>query len=222
MGPVVIIVVMPRTARIVLPGVPHHVTQRGNQKQQVFFDDEDRAAYLALLRENATRYGVRVLAYCLMSNHIHVVCIPNRKDSLARAIGRTHFTYTSHVNLKFGRHGHLWQNRFYSCPMDEPHTLTALAYVEMNPVRARMVEHAWDYSWSSAKAHCYSHTESTLLNLTRWRGHFTALEWRESLKMTAESEAFANRIRVCTHKGRALGDASFQRRVAEELQQRKK
>lgn len=210
---------MPRTARIVLPGVPHHITQRGNEKQQVFLDDGDCIKYLALLREEGGEHGMRVLGYCLMPNHIHIVGIPAREDSLANAIGKTHFRYTSHAKGRYGRHGHLWQNRFYSCPMDENHTVRALGYVELNPVRARMVEQAWDYVWSSAKAHCFSHTESTLMDLKRWRSRFTAVEWRESLRQTAENVVFTNKIRVCTHRGRPLGDVAFQERVARFLKE---
>ena len=212
---------MARTARIVLPGVPHHITQRGNQKQQVFFDDHDRAVYLALLRENATEHGIRIVAYCLMPNHVHIVGIPAREESLAKGIGRTHFRYTEHIHAKLKTQGHLWQNRFYSCPMDEPHTLNALAYVELNPVRAGLVCDAWDYTWSSAKAHCYSNAESTLLNLKRWRSHFTAVEWRESLRLAADDIAFANKVRVYTHKGRPLGDHVFQQRAEEIMRARK-
>jgi len=212
---------MARTARIVLPGVPHHITQRGNRKQQVFFDDHDRAVYLALLRENAAEHGIRIVAYCLMPNHLHIVGIPAHEESLAKGIGRTHFRYTEHLHAKLETQGHLWQNRFYSCPMDEPHTLNALAYVELNPVRAGFVCDAWDYRWSSAKAHCYSNTESTLLNLKRWRSHFTAAEWRESLRLAADNIAFANKIRVYTHKGRPMGDHDFQQRAAETIKARK-
>ncbi len=204
---------MPRTARIVLPGVPHHITQRGNHRQQVFFDDHDRIVYLASLRENARAHGMRILAYCLMPNHVHIVGIPTHEDSLAKAVGQTHYQYTGHLHARLKTHGHLWQSRFYSCPMDEPHTLSALGYVELNPVRAGLVRDAWDYVWSSAKAHCYSHAESTLLNLKRWRSHFTAVEWRESLRLAADDIAFANKIRVYTHKGRPLGDRAFQQRA---------
>ncbi|MBX3176796.1 MAG: transposase [Candidatus Hydrogenedentes bacterium] len=204
---------MPRTARIVLPGVPHHITQRGNNRQQVFFDDADHKAYLAMLREEALDHGFRILGYCLMPNHVHIVGIPARKASLARTVGAANFRYTVHAKRKYRRHGHLWQGRFYSCPMDENHTIRALCYVELNPVRAGMQSLAWEYTWSSAKAHSFSHAESSLLNLERWRGRFTALEWREHLLETSGNTAFLNRIRYCTQKGRPLGDADFEKRA---------
>ncbi len=109
--------VMPRVARIVIPGCPHHITQRGNNRQDVFFVDEDRDAYLRMLGEQAERFGVRVEAYCLMSNHVHLVATPRHADSLAKAIGRTHWLYTQYVNRLHGRSGHLWQNRFFSCAL---------------------------------------------------------------------------------------------------------
>ncbi|MBI4559227.1 MAG: transposase, partial [Candidatus Hydrogenedentes bacterium] len=136
---------MSRVARIVVPGVYHHITQRGNNGQDVFFVDDDRRVYLALLREQARRFEFRVEGYCLMSNHVHVVGVPEREESLAKAIGRTHFLYTQYVNRRHGRGGHLWQNRFFSCPMDEDYAWHGLAYVELNPVRAGRVRKAWEW-----------------------------------------------------------------------------
>jgi len=208
---------MPRTARIVIPGVPHHITQRGNEKQQVFFEDDDYVKYLALLREESASNGMRILGYCLMPNHVHIIGIPAREDSLANVIGTTHFRYTSYTKPKYGRHGHLWQSRFYSCPMDENHSIRALCYVELNPVRARIVQPAWEYTWSSARAHCFAGTASTLMNLGRWRTRFAPEEWREFLENSAGNAEFTNRIRTCTHKGRPLGDAEFQKHVARYL-----
>jgi len=129
---------MPRNARIVIPGVPHHVTQRGNNRQDVFFVDGDRVRYLDLLRDQCAHEGVRVLAYCLMTNHVHLVAAPGEEDGLQRAVGRSHFLYTQYINRLHRRSGHLWQGRFFSCPPDDAHALDALRYVEMNPVRARM------------------------------------------------------------------------------------
>ena len=145
---------MVRHARIVLPGVAHHVTQRGNDRQDIFFGDGDRRQYLAYLRESAQREGVELSAYCLMTNHVHLVVTPEREDSLARALGRTHLLYAQYVFKAQGRSGHLWQSRFYSCALDEAHAHNAAAYVELNPVRAAMVSAPWEYAWSSAAGHC--------------------------------------------------------------------
>ena len=128
-----------------MTGCVHHVTQRGNNRQDVFFVDDDRRVYLELLAQQAPRFGLSVQGYCLMTNHVHL---------LAKTLGRTHFLYTQYVNRLHGRSGHLWQNRFYSCALDEPQQWAALGYVERNPVRARLVRLAWRYEWSSAAAHC--------------------------------------------------------------------
>jgi len=112
---------MPRVARIVIPGVPHHITQRGNNRLAVFFVDDDRRVYLELLRAQSERFGLKVLGYCLMTNHVHLVATPAGEESLAKAVGRTHFLYTQYVNRLHRRSGHLWQNRFYSCALDEVH-----------------------------------------------------------------------------------------------------
>ncbi|MFC1588384.1 transposase, partial [Planctomycetota bacterium] len=145
---------MPRVARIVIPGIPHHVTQRGNNKQDVFLVKADRSVYLQILSEQGEHFGLLIDGYCLMTNHIHLIVTPQREESLAKAIGRTHWRYTQYINRLHNRSGHLWQNRFYSCPLDERHFLQAMLYVERNPVRAGMHRLAWKYPFSSAAAHC--------------------------------------------------------------------
>jgi putative transposase len=180
----------------------------------VFFDEEDYKVYLSLLREEAAANHLRVVGYCLMPNHIHIVGVPQREESLSNSVGKTHFRYTAHTKLKYRRFGHLWQSRFYSCPMDENHTIRALCYVELNPVRASLTSFAWDYTWSSARAHCNAHARSTIMDIARWRQRFTVEEWREFLIETAGDTVFLNAIRKCTHKGRPLGDAAFQARAA--------
>ncbi len=203
---------MPRAARIVLPGVAHHITQRGNQKQRVFFDDQDRRKYLDLLQEKAEGHGLRILAYSLMTNHVHIVGVPSREDSLALAVGGTHFAYTAFIGKKYTHNGHLWQSRFYSCPMDEPHTLNALAYVELNPVRAGMETSAWNYAWSSASAHCVEKMVDPLLDLERWRAQFSLEEWRQTLCASEHMRGMAEKIRSHTHRGRPLGSQAFFRK----------
>ncbi len=127
--------------------VPHHVTQRGNNRQQVFFSDAQRRFYLTLLAEHAERNRLTVLGYCLMPNHVHAVVVPMAETAMAKAFGRTHNIYARHLNALRRRSGHLWQNRFYSAPLDRSHLLRALRYVDLNPVRARLVERAEDYRW---------------------------------------------------------------------------
>ncbi len=145
---------MPRVARIVIPGFPHHITQRGNNRQDVFFVEDDRRVYLQTLFGQALRFGLDIEGYCLMTNHVHLIATPRRPDSLAKALGRAHYLYTLYVNRLHGRNGHLWQNRFFSCALDEGHYWTAMTYVELNAVRAGLARTAWRYEWSSAAAHC--------------------------------------------------------------------
>ena len=145
---------MARTARVVIPRVAHHVTQRGNNRQDVFFVDADREVFLRYLREAATRFALQVEAYCLMTNHVHLVVTPEHEDSLAGALKRVDQLYAQYVNRLHGRSGHMWGNRFFSCPLDTNHSGRALVYVERNPVRAGLCRQAWQWRWSSAAAHC--------------------------------------------------------------------
>ena len=129
---------MPRRPRFVLPGVPHHITQRGNNRQDVFFCDQDRVLYLQMLQHHALRHQTRVLAWCLMTNHVHLILIPETPESLALTLGQAHSQYSLEQNRRQRRVGHLWQNRFFSCALEPSHLLAAMHYVELNPVRAGM------------------------------------------------------------------------------------
>mgnify|MGYP001613308637 CR=1 FL=1 len=144
---------MARMARIAVPGVPYHVTQRGNRRQPVFFGEADYRTYLHLLQEQRLRWGLQVWAYCLMTNHVHLIVVPDHAQSLARGVGETHQRYTRYINFREGWRGYLWQGRFASVPLDEPHLIAAMRYVERNPVEAGVVQRAEDYPWSSARAH---------------------------------------------------------------------
>ncbi|UCH34135.1 MAG: transposase [Armatimonadota bacterium] len=203
---------MPRVARIVAPGVPYHVTQRGNNRQDVFFADDDRRFYLALLKEQARGYGLVVLGYCLMPNHLHLVVTPRAADSLAKAIGRTHFIYTQYINRLHGRSGHLWHGRFYSCALDEAHCWAALCYVERNPVRAGLVARAWRYEWSSAAAHCGRTDRSRLLDLKQWSQTWDARRWKQWLVRPEDDERM-RQVRAHTGTGRPLGSDRFVSRL---------
>ncbi|MBF0263527.1 MAG: transposase [Magnetococcales bacterium] len=144
---------MARIARVVAPGLPHHVTQRGNRRQQTFFEEQDYQVYLDLMAEGCARFGVEIWAYCLMPNHVHLIAVPRTEESLRLAIGEAHRRYTRHVNFRQRWRGHLWQGRFASFPLDEAYLLAAARYVELNPVRARMVSLPQEYPWSSARSH---------------------------------------------------------------------
>ena len=141
---------MSRIARVILPGCAHHLTQRGVRSMAVFRDDEDRQLYLQLLTEQARLHRLRFLSWCLMTNHVHLIVVPRRPETLARAVGEAHRRYTWQVNRREGVRGYLFQGRFFSCPLDESHGLAAIRYVERNPVRAGIVLQAWEYPWSSA------------------------------------------------------------------------
>src|SRR5438552_3548605 len=145
---------MCRIARVIIPGSPHHVTQRGIRRFDIFREKADRDLYMDLFAKNSRRFGLRVCAYCLMSNHVHFVAIPERQDSLWKTFHRCHSAYAVEFNLKYGLAGHLFQGRPFSTVLDERHFWSAIRYVELNPVRAGMVRHAEDYVWSSAVAHC--------------------------------------------------------------------
>jgi putative transposase len=199
---------MPRVARIVIPGVPHHVTQRGNNRQDVFFVDDDRVAYLKLLAEQCALYDVRILGYCLMTNHVHHVLVPPRGDALAKALGRTHWRYTQYVNRMHGRSGHLWQNRFFSSAMDDDHCLLATRYAERNPLRAGLCRTAKRYRWSSAAAHCSGKDALGVLDMNTWNKLAAGLDWENELSLMVEPPD-ARRIRLSSHTGRPLASDSF-------------
>ena len=202
---------MPRTARIVFEDVPHHVIQRGNNRQDVFFVPDDYRVYLDILKKQSEKYGLSVLGYCLMTNHIHVIAVPKKGDSLAKAVGRAGFIYTQYINRFHKRSGHLWQNRFFSCALDDEHLWTALAYIERNPVRTKAVRFAWEYTWSSAGPHTGSLENDTLLDLETWRSFWDDSAWKDFLGTRGDDEI--GRIRLCTNRGRPLGSDSFMSKI---------
>ncbi len=144
---------MARLARIVIPGIPHHVTQRGNRRGKVFFGPDDYRCYLHLLTEAAENSATEVWAYCLMPNHVHLIVVPSYEDGLRAMFSEAHRRYTRRINVRNKWTGHLWQGRFGSVAMDEAHLANAVRYVSLNPVRAKMVRSADDWAWSSARAH---------------------------------------------------------------------
>ncbi|MGD0499909.1 MAG: transposase [Bryobacteraceae bacterium] len=200
---------MARLARIVAPGCWHHVTQRGNRRQTVFFDDTDRAMYLRLLVRHCRATSVGISGYCLLGNHVHLIAVPTRETGLSRALGRTHNDYARWSNLRRGETGHVWQNRFYSCPLDERHRWEALRYVELNPVRAGLAPEAEGWPWSSAAAHLAGMDRTGILDLTEWGEHWTAGMWRDALEQGVEDAALLEQIRRATRTGRPAGDEEF-------------
>jgi putative transposase len=184
------------------------VTQRGNNRQDVFFVDADREVFLQYLREAAQRFALQIEGYCLMTNHIHLVVTPQREDSLAQALKRVNQLYAQYVNRLHGRSGHLWQNRFFSCPLDQEHVHRVLIYVERNPVRARLCRKAWRWRWSSAEAHCGGEDPSGLLDLTSWWRDMSPARWRRMLERPDDDKLAAS-LQRATSRGRPLGSDKF-------------
>jgi putative transposase len=201
---------MARLARVVVPGCWHHVTQRGNRQHAVFFEESDRKLYLELLKHHCTKTGVRVAGYCLMTNHVHVLAIPARPDGLALAFGRAHNDYARYLNVQKMETGHVWQNRYFSCPMDEAHGWAALRYVERNPVRAGLVRSAGQWQWSSAAAHLSGQDATGLLDWDDWRRTWSEESWARELEAGEEA---VESIRRATRTGRPAGDREFVQRA---------
>jgi putative transposase len=201
---------MARLARVVAPGFPHHITQRGNRRQQTFFCDEDYQAYLDLMGEWCGTHGVEIRAYCLMPNHVHLIAVPRSADGLRRALGEVHRRYTRMVNFREGWRGHLWQGRFASYVLDERYLLTAARYIELNPVRAGLVEAPTRYRWSSAAAHARGRddevvTVGPLLDLApNWRSFLARVLREEDIKLL---RSIARTNRPATGRGSVSRDA---------------
>jgi putative transposase len=186
----------------------------------VFYSRRDRLVHLQLLKENCARTRLRVLAYCLMPNHIHLVAVPEEEDSLAVALRQTHGRYAQYFNARKARCGHLWQNRFYSCPLGPTHLWRAIRYVEMNPVRAGIETRAWEYEWSSAEAHVTGRDGRYLLDMQYWRESGGEEPWRQLLLEPAVEEE-ERRLKRATYAGNPFGTKEFADQVAEIIKLRK-
>jgi putative transposase len=196
---------MARLARVVIPGYPHHVIQRGNRRQDVFFNDEDRITYLDYLRQYTKPAKIEIWGYCLMNNHVHLIAVPARENGLAKGLGDAHRQYTRKINFRQGWRGYLWEGRFKSYPLSEKYLYAALRYVERNPVRAGIVKKAEDYRWSSARAHVKKEGDSLLTP------HFMLEEiedWGLYLR-EEDKEEDRNLFRFHMRTGRPLGDLKF-------------
>ncbi len=209
---------MPRNARCVVPGLPYHVTQRGSNRQRVFYSPTDYKMYLSLIREQLADAQCRVLAYCLMTNHVHLVVVPERDDSLAVLFRRVHGRYSQYLNTRRHRTGHLWQQRYFSCPLADSHLSVALRYVEQNPCRACMVKAPADYRWSSAAAHLgQGKDRSGLLDMTFWERAGGAGTWSEMhVAETGPDQVLL--LRRCTYAGRPFGGEEFVNRLEQHFQ----
>jgi putative transposase len=196
---------MPRLARLIVPGVAHHLTQRGNRRQIVFFSDSDKSLYLKLLADMLAESHIRLLAYCLMTNHVHLVAVPEEKAEFTSALGELHRKYTTIVNFRERWRGHLWQGRFWSFPLDDVCLYRAVRYIERNPVRAGIVKRAGQYPWSSARGHLGERDDPLL---AKTQGPPLIEDWAAYLA-EPEEEKFGDLIHQNQRTGRPMGSDEF-------------
>ena len=201
---------MARIARIVVSGYPHHITQRGNRRQQTFFNDGDYQTYIELMSHWCREHAVEIWGYCLMPNHVHLIAVPSDADGLRHAIGEAHRRYTRGVNFRQGWRGHLWQGRFCSCVMQENHLIACIRYIEMNPVRAALVKTPEKWPWSSAAAHISGQDDGfvncrALLDMVKE-------EWKSFLLKDIDTETI-EAFRKHERSGRPIGNDDFIEKV---------
>jgi putative transposase len=208
---------MPRIARAVAVGFPHHVTQRGNYRQNVFSGVKDYLRYLEWLKKYAHDYSISIWAYCLMKNHVHFIAVPLNEDSLSKTFKLLHMRYSRYINERKKTNGHLWQGRFFSCVLDERHMYAAVRYVENNPVRAGLVKRADEYRWSSAGAHINGNLDAIVSGdcpladgIKNWVAYLEA----------EENPALVEAIRENTKTGRPCGVAGFMGKIEGILRRR--
>ena len=206
---------MPRIARVTADLYPHHVTQRGNNHADVFFDDQDRAYYLDKLREYCELCDVQIWAYCLMTNHVHLLAVPQHASGLSRCLGRTNLSYTQHVNRKYQRSGRLWQNRFFSTIVEKESYLWAvIRYIELNPVKAMLTGDPLSYPWSSCGFNAGTRPDN-LVKESAWIEEKDKSSYRQYLLQN--NTAMDDQIRRSTSTGRPLGSKEFVEKLQEEM-----
>ncbi len=207
---------MPRIARVVAVGYPHHITQRGNYRQDLFESDADRRLYLALIRSESLNHGLEILAYCLMTNHVHFIAVPRHEESMAHVFKYANMKYSAYFNKRKGMGGHLFQGRFFSSVMDEEHTVVCARYVERNPVRARIVAKPWEWEWSSASVHCGILKSDLACARLFDYVNISQGEWQEYITFSDDTNDVLM-IRNQTRKGRPLGENGFVKNVERKL-----
>ncbi|MDP2027316.1 transposase [Sulfuriferula sp.] len=207
---------MPRLSRAVFAGIPHHITQRGNRREDIFFTDGDREAYLAWLWKYCDKYEVEILAYCLMTHHIHLVAVPAGDDGLQRVLKPLHMRYAQRINRARGWTGHLWQGRFFSSPLDDAYLWAAVRYVERNPVRAEMTRRVEDYHWSSAAAHCGIRLDRLLNQASNWSKQFSAIEDWSAWLLEGDEPEEMQMLRRNVDKGLPCGSEGFVKKLGKQ------
>ena len=200
---------MARPLRLIEAGLAFHVTARGNYRQTVFFSDHDRAEYLDLLQRYAGVEGLEILGWCAMTNHVHLLVVPQRRESLSRCLQRVQSEYSRRLNQRHGpRTGHLWQSRFYSCPLEGQAVWTVLRYIECNPVRAGLVPEAWESGWSSAAVHCSFQPAPAFLSAREWAALWSAQRWQSVLAHGQDERQIAA-IQEASRRGLPFGSDQF-------------
>lgn len=204
---------MARLARIVVPEFPHHIIQRGNRRQKVFFQEDDYRKYLQILESNSYKYGLKILSYCLMPNHVHLIVIPTSMDSLTKSIGGTHYNYTKLINKREGWNGYLWQGRFKSYVLNERYLYAVARYILLNPVKANIVREYADYRWSSIRHHLgferIKFIQDDILQnmINNWSDFMDEEVKKEDIDLIVKHE----------NTGRPLGEESFIEKLENEL-----
>jgi putative transposase len=203
---------MPRQPRVVAPGYPHHVTQRGNNRESVFLDRQDYQKYLELLKVFTVKHQAQVVSYCLMPNHVHLLIVPENHESLSQSVGITNLTYTQYFNQRYKRTGRIWQNRFFSCVVSkDAYFWSVVRYIEQNPVKAGIVKDELTYQWSSVHARILQ-KEDTLLSMPDWM--VTSEEYRNISQTKSETD---EQIRKATLSGRYFGNDVERERLEKSL-----
>ena len=209
---------MPRLPRNLVPGLPQHVIQRGNNRQAIFTSDADLAAYAHWLLEGAERFDVAVHGWVFMTNHVHLLATPYDHTSLSRLMQFLGRLYVRYFNFTYARSGPLFEGRFRTCIVQENRSLlTCLRYIELNPVRAGIVKDPGDYCWSSYRSHAFG------VRAGLWSPHYLYLElakkekqrqqtWRNLINETLDIEVLA-KVRHCANSGLVLGTESFREQV---------
>jgi putative transposase len=200
---------MPRRARISIANMPHHVTQRGNAGQFLLATDSEKNVYLNLLQKYLRLYSVALAGYCLMSNHVHLILIPSAADALAVALKQIHGRFASFWNATHCSSGHVWQGRFYSCPLDDAHLWIALRYVERNPVRAQLAHRPEQWKWSSAAVHCGTQIAPSWLAMDKFRHRWTVQAWTVMLRKSRVTLTCARFARILTRAGLLVRETSY-------------
>jgi putative transposase len=205
---------MARLARVIIPQIPHHVTQRGNGRARVFFSDADYEYYLKLLKAACAEAQVKCLAYVLMPNHVHLILVPRDEDGLRKAMSSVHRAYAGMINARRKKTGHFWQGRFGCVAMDDAHAETALRYVLLNPVRAKLCKKPLDWVWSSAKAYLKGSDDG--LTQTTYM-HALCPDIKRLLAENVEKSLAEDLLRRAESVGRPLGSAAFIEKLERKL-----